>query len=96
MIRRSIVVALLFISSLAVDLDTAHARRGGFFRRARSTRATNYRASNHRARYYRRRSVSKSSTRPTKLHETHSRSAVLDGFFGSGGQGHDRSWYVGR
>jgi hypothetical protein len=40
-------------------------------------------------------SVVQRSSKSTKLHETNSRSAVLDRFFGSGA-GHDRSWYVGR
>ena len=96
MIRRSFFASLLLFISLAVDLENAHARRGGFFRRARSTRVASYRANHYRSPYHRATSASKSNTRPVRLHETHSRSAVLDGFFGSGGQGPDRSWYVGR
>ena len=89
MIRRIFVTALVFFAaSLEIDLDRAQAGRGGFFRRARSTRTTNYRVKNYRFRNYRTTSISRSSNRPARLHETHSRSAILDGFFGPGTQGH--------
>ncbi len=89
MIRRIVVLALVLISALIVDLAEADAaRRRGFFRRARMTRTTSYQT----------KSSSWGNSSSQKLHETHSRSAILDGFFGpnSGAQGHDRSWYVGR
>ncbi|NOZ40707.1 MAG: hypothetical protein GXP24_10850 [Planctomycetes bacterium] len=89
MIRRIVVTALLLISTLVVDLAEADAaRRRGFFLRARRTRTTSYHTN----------SPSWKNNSSQKLHETHSRSAILDGFFGPypGSQGHDRSWYVGR
>lgn len=95
MVRRLIVTALVLVSALTFSLAEADAaRRGGFFRRARMTRSSNYRSRSSYQTY----SSSRGKQSSQKLHETHSRSAVLDGFFGpySGGQGHDRSWYIGR
>ena len=91
MFRRLSIIALLFAGLIVIDLPEADAaRRGGLFRRAKSTRT--YRTNNNRWQN------NSSRTRSTKLHETHSRSAILDGFFGPypGGSGHDRSWYVGK
>lgn len=94
MLRRMTCFAMLIAAVFVMDLPDAEAarRRGGFFRRAQATRMSRRPTSPVvRNNSYR-------STRSTKLHETHSRSAILDGFFGpySGGQGHDRSWYVGK
>lgn len=95
MVRRLIVTALVLVSTLTVHIAEADAaRRGGFFRRARVNRTSNYQSRSRYQTY----SSSKGNKSSQKLHETHSRSAILDGFFGPnpGGQGHDRSWYIGR
>lgn len=84
MFRRLLFVAAV-VSILAVDMPEADAaRRRGLFRRARVTQPS----SRYRTQQYTR-------TRSQPLHMTHSRSAILDGFFGNG-VGHDRSWYVGK
>jgi|GEM_PF-3169980 len=90
MTRRLIVTTLVVVgATFALELGEADAaRRRGLFRRARVSRTTSYR----------RQSTTRSTPRSQPLHLTHSRSAILDGFFGPypGAQGHDRSWYVGR
>lgn len=91
MIRRFVILAIVLSSSFAFELPEADAaRRQGFFRRARAARM-----SSNRSRPVTRKKTSSSSK---KLHQTHSSSAILDGFFGPfpGGQGHDASWYVGK
>ncbi|MEM8946336.1 MAG: hypothetical protein AAGD11_14285 [Planctomycetota bacterium] len=89
MLRKISLVALALTLSFAFDLDQSEAgrRRGGFFQRMRANR-TSYRTTNNATRY----------NRAPKLHQTHSSSAILDGFFGPfpGGSGHDASWYVGK
>ena len=89
MVRRLSVVVLLLTCSVAADVDSAEAGRRGWFRRSRSVNSSSYRARNAQA------TKMTASPRPTKLHLTHSRSAVLDGI-ASGGTGYDRAWYVGK
>ena len=87
---RFLMLILITLSTLVWTAPTAEA--GRFFgRRSRSH-------NNYSTRYQNRSSHSSRSSRSSSLHMTHSRSAILNGFFGpgSGAQGVDSSWYVGR
>lgn len=90
MLRRFSMLVLVSFCFIAVDFTEAEAaRRRGWFRKSRT---------NQSQRYTRARSYSQSKSKSQKLHMTHSRSAILDGFFGPypGAEGHDGSWYVGK
>ncbi len=91
MLKSRFLLLVLVACSTLIWLAPA-AEAGWLFGRRGSSRS-NY---STRTRYYSPRATR--SSRSSSLHMTHSRSAIMNGFFGPGPgvQGVDSSWYIGR